>query len=254
MPADPGVPTGPNIQENLGRMAPGRTYQDLLTSGHEERLYDHFYTSQPAFVGLDGKKTPIGKPAVYASLSLSTDGQWLVVTRVKRPYSYVVPANLFPRDVELWDRSGKMVKQLADVPMGDMIPPNGVFAGPRSFTWHALEPATLYWAEALDKGDIRNKVPHRDRVMVHQGAVHRPAVRAAQDGVALRRNPVHREELGAPQRKRSRDAHAPDVGLRQRRRRARRGSCSRKIATKIRARRCSGRARRWSCTSAIRSI
>ena len=165
-PPDLGVPTGPNIQENLGREAPGRTYQDLLTSAHEEKLYDHYYTSQPAFVGLDGKKTPVGKPAVYASLSLSTDGQWMVVTRVKRPYSYVVPAGLFPRDVELWDRTGKMVRQLADVPMGDTIPTNGVFAGPRSFTWHALEPATLYWAEALDKGDIRNKVPHRDRVMV----------------------------------------------------------------------------------------
>jgi dipeptidyl aminopeptidase/acylaminoacyl peptidase len=147
-------------------MAPGRTYQDLLTSAHEERLYDHFYASQPAFVGLDGRKALVGKPAVYASLSLSTDGQWLVVARVKRPYSYVVPANLFPRDVELWDRSGKMVRQLADVPMGDSIPPQGVFAGPRSFTWHALEPATLYWAEALDQGDIRNKVPHRDRLMV----------------------------------------------------------------------------------------
>ncbi|HEY7476491.1 MAG TPA: prolyl oligopeptidase family serine peptidase [Vicinamibacterales bacterium] len=164
-PQDPGIPTGPNVQENLGGTAPGRTYQDLLTSAHEERLYDYYYTSQPAFVTLDGRKTTVGPPAVYASLSLSTDGQWLVVTRVKRPYSYVVPAGLFPRDVELWDRSGKVVRKLADVPMGDMIPTNGVFAGPRAFTWHALEPATLYWAEALDKGDIRNKVPQRDRVL-----------------------------------------------------------------------------------------
>jgi dipeptidyl aminopeptidase/acylaminoacyl peptidase len=165
-PVDAGVPPGPNIQQNLGGTAPGRTYQDLLTSAHEERLYDYYYTSQPAFVSLDGKKTVLGSPAVYASLSLSTDGQWLVVTRVKRPYSYVVPAGLFPRDVELWDRAGKVVRKLADVPMGDTIPTNGVFSGPRAFTWHALEPATLYWAEALDKGDIRNKVPHRDRLMV----------------------------------------------------------------------------------------
>ena len=167
-PADAGPPTGPNIQENMGGTAPGRTYQDLLTSAHEERLYDYYYTAQPAFVSLDGRRTPVGPPAVYASLSLSTDGQWLVVTRVKRPYSYVVPAGLFPRDVELWDRTGKVVRKLADVPMGDTIPTNGVFAGPRSFTWHALEPATLYWTEALDKGDIRNKVPHRDRLMVQK--------------------------------------------------------------------------------------
>jgi hypothetical protein len=84
-PVDAGVPAGPNIQQNLGGTAPGRTYQDLLTSAHEERLYDFYYTSQPAFVSLDGKKSVLGSPAVYASLSLSTDGQWIVVTRVKRP-------------------------------------------------------------------------------------------------------------------------------------------------------------------------
>jgi dipeptidyl aminopeptidase/acylaminoacyl peptidase len=90
----------------------------------------------------------------------------MVVTRVKRPYSHLAPAGLFPRDVELWDRSGTLVRALADVPMGDTVPVNGVFDGPRGFTWHATEPATLYWAEALDKGDLANKVPHRDRVVM----------------------------------------------------------------------------------------
>jgi dipeptidyl aminopeptidase/acylaminoacyl peptidase len=165
-PPDPAVPAGPNVQENMGRTTPGRTYQDLLSGQHDEQLFDYYFTSQPAWVTLDGNKTTFGRPAVYQGLSLSTDGNWLVVTRVKRPYSYLVPFSLFPRDVELWDRTGKMVRALADVPMGDTIPLTGVFAGPRSFTWHALEPATLYWAEALDKGDLANKVPHRDRVMV----------------------------------------------------------------------------------------
>jgi len=164
-PAEPAVPDGPNIQENLGRTAPGRTYQDLLTSPYEERLYDYYYTSQPAWVALNGQKTTFGKPAVYAGLSVSTDGNYLVVTRVKRPYSYLVPAGLFPRDVELWDKTGRVVRSLADVPMGDTIPVNGVFAGPRSFTWHAIEPATIFWTEALDKGDLANKVPQRDRVV-----------------------------------------------------------------------------------------
>ena len=40
-----------------------------------------------------------------------------------------------------------------------------MFAGPRGFTWHAVEPATLFWTEALDKGDLANKVPQRDRVV-----------------------------------------------------------------------------------------
>ena len=66
-PAEPAVPGGPNIQENLGSAAPGRTYQDLLTSAYEERLYDYYYTRQPAWVALNGKKTTFGKPAVYAA-------------------------------------------------------------------------------------------------------------------------------------------------------------------------------------------
>jgi dipeptidyl aminopeptidase/acylaminoacyl peptidase len=164
-PAPPAVPSGPNIQENLGRTAPGRTYQDLLTSPYDEQLYDYHFTSQPAWVTLDGRKTTFGAPAVYAGLDVSTDGQWVVVTRVKRPYSYLVPASQFPRDVEMWDRAGRLARRLADVPMGDTIPLTGVFAGPRSFSWHPKEPATLYWVEALDKGDLANKVPHRDRIM-----------------------------------------------------------------------------------------
>jgi dipeptidyl aminopeptidase/acylaminoacyl peptidase len=165
MPAPPAVPSGPNIQESTGITAPGRTYQDLLTSPYDEQLYDYFFTSQPTWVMLDGTKTAFGKPAVYAGMQPSTDGKFLAVTRVKRPYSYVAPAYLFPRDVELWDRSGKMVRALADVPMGDRMPITGVFAGPRSFSWHPIEPATLYWVEALDKGDLANKVPHRDRLL-----------------------------------------------------------------------------------------
>jgi dipeptidyl aminopeptidase/acylaminoacyl peptidase len=164
-PATPAVPSGPNIQENMGRATPGRTYQDLLNDAHDERLFDYYYTSQPTWVSLDGAKTPFGKPAVYQGINVSTDGKWLVVTRVKRPYSYLVPSGLFPRDVELWDRTGRMTRALADVPMGDTIPLTGVFAGPRVFTWNPNDPATLYWTEALDKGNLANKVPHRDRVV-----------------------------------------------------------------------------------------
>ena len=128
-------------------------------------LYDYYFTSQPAWVDLAGTKTTFGKPAVYAGLQVSTNAQFLIVTRVKRPYSYLLPASSFPRDVEIWDRKGTMVKALASMPMDDVVPVNGVQQGPRSARWNPMEPATLLYVEALDKGDIRNSVPHRDRVM-----------------------------------------------------------------------------------------
>lgn len=164
-PPAPRVPTTPNIQENMGVVAAGRTYQDLLTSAHDELLYDYYFTSQPTWVDLAGTKTPFGKPAVYSGLQVSTNAQYLIVTRVKRPYSYLLPASSFPRDVEIWDRKGTMVKALASMPMDDVVPVNGVQQGPRSARWNPMEPATLLYVEALDKGDIRNSVPHRDRVM-----------------------------------------------------------------------------------------
>ena len=58
-PAKPQVPTGPNIQENIGMIAPGRTFQDLLTSAYDEQLYDYYLRDQPAWVALNGAKTDI---------------------------------------------------------------------------------------------------------------------------------------------------------------------------------------------------
>jgi hypothetical protein len=65
-----------------------------------------------------------------------------------------------------------VARTIADVPMGDTVPINGVMTGPRSYRWAPLEPATLVWVEALDEGDLKNKVPHRDRIVTLEGAVH----------------------------------------------------------------------------------
>jgi dipeptidyl aminopeptidase/acylaminoacyl peptidase len=84
---------------------------------------------------------------------------------VKRPFSRLLTWSDFPQDVEVWNRKGEPVRAIADVPMGDVVPIRGVITGPRAYRWAPLEPATLVWVEALDKGDIRNAVPHRDRVV-----------------------------------------------------------------------------------------
>ncbi|MDQ3169618.1 MAG: prolyl oligopeptidase family serine peptidase [Acidobacteriota bacterium] len=164
-PARPQAPAGPNIQETSGRVAPGRTYQDLLATPHDERLFDYYYGSQLAWVDLAGTVTPIGAPGVYQNVRVSPDEKYIVVGRLKRPYSYLLPASQFPRDVEVWDRSGRVVRAVADLPMGDTVPARGVITGPRSFMWHPVKPATLYWAEALDKGDPSVAAPHRDRIV-----------------------------------------------------------------------------------------
>ena len=165
-PTAPTVPPGPNVQENRAKTAPVRTYQDLLTSAYDEALFDYYATSQLAFVdAVTGQRTPVGAPAVFEMVEVSPDTNYIAVGRIRRPYSWLVPYTNFPSTLEVWDRKGTVVKQIAELPMADTVPNGGVLPGPRNVQWQPLGPATLTWAEALDNGDPKNKVPHRDKVM-----------------------------------------------------------------------------------------
>ena len=84
---------------------------------------------------------------------------------LKRPFSYSVPYYRFPRQVEVWDASAKVVRTVADQPVQDAIPIGGVRVGPRSIAWHDQRPSTLMWTEALDEGDPKKEVEHRDRII-----------------------------------------------------------------------------------------
>lgn len=165
-PAAPTVPTGPNVQESAGKAAPVPTYQDLLETAHDEALFEHYGTSQVVIVDRQRRAAvPIGAPGLYASAEASPDGRFLLVERLVRPFSRLVPARDFSRDVEVWSRTGERVHTVARVPLGETVPINGVVTGPREVRWDATRPATVVWVEALDGGDPKAKVPHRDRVM-----------------------------------------------------------------------------------------
>jgi dipeptidyl aminopeptidase/acylaminoacyl peptidase len=166
-PAQPTVPTGPNIQENYGRQAPVWTFEDLLDNAHDEDLFDFYATAQLGTVDVAGGKfTPWGKPGIFQTASPSPDGKMLLVARVHRPYSYIVTHSNFPKDVEVWDRSGSVLYTLARLPLQEQVMNNGVPVGPREYEWRPTEPATLTWVEALDEGNPRAKVPYRDKVMM----------------------------------------------------------------------------------------
>jgi dipeptidyl aminopeptidase/acylaminoacyl peptidase len=84
---------------------------------------------------------------------------------VKRPFSRLLTWSDFPQAIEIWNRKGETIRAVADVPLADTVPINGVITGPRTYRWAPLDPATLIWVEALDKGDLRNSVPQRDRIV-----------------------------------------------------------------------------------------
>ena len=166
-PARPAAPPGPNVQETAGKAGPVWTLQDLLTSPHDEDLFDYYATSQLALLDVaSGRATPIGRPGLFQTASPAPDGKHLLVARVHRPYSYQYAANSFPKEVEVWDRAGKVVHKLASLPLADTVPLEGVPTGPRNYRWRPTAPATLVWTEALDGGDPKRKVPHRDRLLM----------------------------------------------------------------------------------------
>ncbi|MEH0198524.1 prolyl oligopeptidase family serine peptidase [Caulobacter sp. CCNWLY153] len=169
-PAEPAAPEGPIVQQSAGRTAAIRTYQDLLGNAHDEALFDHYFTSQLTRVALaDGASTPVGAPGVINGFSVSPDGRYLLVTRLKRPYSYLVPAGRFPTEIQIVDaEGGKPVKTLVDRPLADNLSSafDAVVAGPRSPQWRSDAPATLVWAEAQDGGDPKKKVEIHDRVLM----------------------------------------------------------------------------------------
>jgi dipeptidyl aminopeptidase/acylaminoacyl peptidase len=166
-PEAPTAPVGPVVQESSGKAAPVRTFQDLLTSAHDEALFEHFCTSQLAVVKLDGTVTKVGEPAIYTGVSASPTAKFLLVTRLKKPFSYLYTYSAFPKVTEVWDRGGKSVYAVVDAPLQDKVPIEGVPTGPRSIRWVAGEEDQLVWAEALDGGDPKNKVPHRDELFTH---------------------------------------------------------------------------------------
>ncbi len=166
-PKTPIVPSGPNVQESIGKSA-SSTYEsrNTLKTPHDKRLFDYYMTSQLAQVSIpDGATKTIGEPAIFASVQAAPDGQHLLVERIQRPYSYLHAYWRFPMEIEVWNRAGKSVHRLASLPLADQVPIHGERTGPRDVRWQPTSPATLVWAEALDGGDPMKKVPHRDRVL-----------------------------------------------------------------------------------------
>ncbi|HMP99320.1 MAG TPA: prolyl oligopeptidase family serine peptidase [Cyclobacteriaceae bacterium] len=166
MPEASRVPAGPVIEENLGRKAPSRTYQDLLKNAYDEALFEHYASSELVKLDMSGNETVIAAKDMYGGFSTSPDGQLLMLRSLHKPFSYLVPASRFPTLVKIIDLDGKEIKTLIDIPLLDNIPSgfNATQAGPRSHAWRADKPRSIYWVEAQDGGDPRKQVEIRDIV------------------------------------------------------------------------------------------
>lgn len=164
-----GVPTGPSIQQTDGKKAPVWTFTNLLTSKFDEKLFDYYMTSQPMVVDVgSGTTSPLGKPGIYQQLTPSADGKYLLSVRIVGPYSYLVPANRFPKEVDVLAADGSPVHHVASVPTNNGGPESlgWAGAGPRGFAWRPSAAAALLYVEPLDAGNPKQAADYRDRAML----------------------------------------------------------------------------------------
>lgn len=163
-PSQPAVPPGPLIQENLHGKSPSRTYTNLLQNTHDEALLEYYLSSTLEKVTLDGHRTLLVSSSLIHQAIPSPDSKFILLTTLHRPFSYQVPVSYFPKKIQVIDDVGKLVYEVADLPLfvRRTTKFDEVRTGRRGVSWRCDAQATLSWLEALDEGDPTRNVAKRD--------------------------------------------------------------------------------------------
>ncbi len=162
-PKKPLAPKGPVVQQNLGKVAPSATFQDLIKSPFDETQFE-FYATTQLVKNTNGAEMKIGAPAIYSSVNISPDKKYLLVERIDKPFSYLVTAGGFNSTMMITDMNGTVVKMLAKLPSSELAPSgyDNVLNAPRNYNWLDNEPSTVRWIEPLDSGLIKKKMDYHD--------------------------------------------------------------------------------------------
>jgi dipeptidyl aminopeptidase/acylaminoacyl peptidase len=160
------VPTGPTVSVSDGEKAQNRTYQDLLKTPNDEFNFEQLAGSEIKKVSIDGTVQDFLESDMYDAINFSPDGNYIMVTKIKRPFSYLVTYSRFPSESVMYDAKGNKIRTVNEVAL-DEVRPQGFMStrmGKRNMTWRADQPSTLVWVEALDNGDPEVEVAYRDVV------------------------------------------------------------------------------------------
>lgn len=162
------LPKGPTVSSSDGTKSQNRTYADLLKNKMDEDNFENLVTSELYKISLSGKAELFKNAAMYSGESFSPDGNYLMLTTIQKPFSYIVPLNRFPQKTVVYDKNGKEIKVINDIPLTEIMPKgfSSVRKGKRSMGWRADKPATWAYVVALDEGDQANKVDFRDEIFL----------------------------------------------------------------------------------------
>ena len=160
------VPLGPTISSNDGENAQNRTYQDLLKNKTDEFNFEQLVTSDLYKVDLNGRINKWLDSDMYTDITPSPDGEFVMVSNIKKPFSYIVTYGRFPKSTNIYDNEGMLVSNLVDVPLIEELPQgfNAVWNGKRNFSWRMDKPSTITYMVALDNGDPSKEAEYRDEL------------------------------------------------------------------------------------------
>ncbi len=163
------LPTGPIVSNADGSKSQNRTYADMLKNKNDEINFENIITSEIYKVNINnGTATLFKNAAMYSSERISPDGNYIMLTTIQKPFSYIVPLNRFPSKAVVYDKNGTEIKTVNEVPLYEIMPKGfmAVRNGKREMSWRNDKPATLSYVVALDEGDPANKVEFRDEIFL----------------------------------------------------------------------------------------
>ncbi|MBW6537373.1 MAG: prolyl oligopeptidase family serine peptidase, partial [Mariniphaga sp.] len=141
-------------------------YQDLLQDRADEDNFEQLVRSTLFKIDLNGDKSEWKENAMFTRINISPDGEYVLVTALEKPFSYLVPYSRFPSKTVVYDKDGNEVKVLLEEPLLEEMP-KGFMAtqkGMRNINWRNDKPATVFYVEALDEGDPAIETEFRDEV------------------------------------------------------------------------------------------
>lgn len=148
-----GIEDGPQVRLTESRAIPQPVHFSLLEDPHDKARLTYHTTGQVALINVRTRAVkPIGAPAMVRNVDASHDGQFLRVTRMTEPFSYLAPVSSFGSVQELWDATGKVITTLARTPLregsprdgGDVAPAFASDTGKRNMQWNPIGPGLLY--------------------------------------------------------------------------------------------------------------
>ncbi len=160
------LPTGPAVSNASGVSSQNRTYADLLKNKTDEDNFQSLVQAELHKVNLQGKSTLFKKAELFTQMAFSPDGNYLLLSSLQKPFSYIVPFQRFPAKTIVTDMQGKMIKLIEDKPLQEISAKgfSATVTGKRSIHWRDDQPASLSYVTALDGGDPAKAAEYRDEV------------------------------------------------------------------------------------------